>query len=93
MRRVWQSREELFAAIEHGEVTVMIDATYPLSNVHHALESAPIIGKVALLPQQGVQRSLRDPPPSPSSHKRSASRLLGDRQIALKAGGSRCDPG
>lgn len=49
--------KELFAAIERGEVTVRVDATYPLGDIctaHRALESRSIIGKVVLFPQQGV---------------------------------------
>jgi NADPH2:quinone reductase len=48
---------ELFSAIERGEVTVRVDATYPLTDIctaHQALESRAIIGKVVLLPQQGA---------------------------------------
>jgi NADPH:quinone reductase len=45
---------ELFAAIQRGEVTVRVNAAYPLSDIaeaHRALESRAIIGKVVLLPQ------------------------------------------
>ena len=49
--------KELFSAIQRGEVNVRVDATYPLSdicNAHQAFEDRAIIGKVVLLPQQGV---------------------------------------
>ncbi|HKP42991.1 quinone oxidoreductase [Mycobacterium sp.] len=49
--------KELFAAIERGELTVRVDNAYPLSEIadaHRAFESRAIVGKVVLLPQQGV---------------------------------------
>lgn len=48
---------ELFSAIERREVTVRVDATYPLSGIcdaHKALESRSVIGKVVVLPHLGV---------------------------------------
>lgn len=48
---------ELFSAIQRGELKICVDARYPLSDIcsaHQAFEDRAIIGKVVLLPQQGV---------------------------------------
>ncbi|HKR52193.1 MAG TPA: quinone oxidoreductase [Pseudonocardiaceae bacterium] len=45
---------ELFAAIERGDVTIRIDGQYPISNIadaHQSLESREVIGKVVVLPR------------------------------------------